>query len=282
MGTALVQLVIFRLLLMAYFGKVPWRVMMVVSWIPPLGKYIPGKVAALAGTIYLLRRHGIPATIAFSVAVIQDGMAVIAGLMVAAPLLGWAPVRQMIPGAWTWCGLVLVAGVIFLHPRVFTLLANFGLKLLGRETLRTSITLRDYAGPLIVTFGQWFFMGLALWFVTRSIAGAALAPGEIPFFIAIAALGMTIGYLALISPGGIGVREGIFFLALTPVVGKEHAAVVTVAMRVVQTLVEIVLAIVGLLVLRTLKKQEPHVLSPASGGEGSDATPETGRLNVHL
>jgi hypothetical protein len=269
-ATSSVQLIIFRLLLQAYHGRLPWRVMLAVSWIPPLGKYLPGKVAALAGTIYLLRKQGVPAAIAFSVALIQDGMAVIAGLMVAAPLLGWRPVQATVPGAMGWCILVLIVGLVFLHPRVFTTFANFGLKLLGRQTLRTTITLRDYAGPLVVTFGQWLFIGLGLWCMTRSVAGPALGPRQLPFFVAVAALAMTISYLALFAPGGIGVREGIFLLALAPIVGKEQAAVVTVAMRVLQTLVEMVLAGVGLMVLRSLKMAEPASLAPAATGEGGE------------
>jgi len=253
-ANASVQLVIFRLLLEAYFGRLPWRAMMAVSFIPPLGKYLPGKVAALGGTMYLLRRHGVPAAVAFSVAMIQDGMAVITGLMVAAPLLWWAPVRDRVPGARVWCTMVLMLGIVFLHPRVFTTIANFGLRLLKREPLRTSITLRDYAAPLMVTFGQWVFLGLALWCMTRSVAGHALPFRLAPFFMAVTALGMTIGYLALIAPGGIGVREGIFLAALLPIVGPP-VAVIIVAMRVMQTMVEILLAWVGLVALRSSRKR---------------------------
>ena len=49
-----VQLVSYRTLLGAYAHQPPMRVMAAVAWIPPLGKYVPGKVASLAGAVYLL------------------------------------------------------------------------------------------------------------------------------------------------------------------------------------------------------------------------------------
>src|SRR3954470_11104418 len=46
-GGALVQLVGYRGMLGNYAQRPPWSVMMPVAWIPPLGKYVPGKVAAI-------------------------------------------------------------------------------------------------------------------------------------------------------------------------------------------------------------------------------------------
>ena len=50
-------------------------------------------------------------------------------------------------------------------------------------------------------------------------------------YVAGTALAATIGLVALFAPGGLGVREGILLLVLTPSVGAEMAAVVTGALR---------------------------------------------------
>src|SRR5688500_3859797 len=103
LGVNGVQLVMFRTLLAAYGQRLPWRVLLGAAWVPPLGKYVPGKVAAVAGSVYLLRKHGVPAAVAVGVALMADGLAVIAGLVVSTPLLLWEPVRRQMPGAWVWC-----------------------------------------------------------------------------------------------------------------------------------------------------------------------------------
>ena len=192
-------------------------------------------------------------------------MAVVTGLMVAAPMLGWHRIREKVPGGAVWCVLVILIGLVFLHPWVFTHVANVVLKRLGRQPLRTRIPFRDYVLPLLTTFGQWVFIGLALWCMTRSVTGPSLTLSRAPLFMAIAALAMTVSYLAFFSPGGVGVREEIFLLALAPLahVGNEKATLIAVAIRILQTLVEIILTGIGLLVLRSLKTTAP------AAGEGS-------------
>ena len=72
----------------------------------------------------------------------------------------------------------------------------------------------------------------------------------IPLFIASAALAMTVSYLMPFTPGGLGIREGLYLLTLGPTIGPR-VAIVVVAMRVIQTVIEIVLAGVGAWVMRT-------------------------------
>jgi len=251
-ATSVVQLVIFRQLLQAYHGRLSWRAMVVVSWIPTLAKYIPVKVGALAGTVYLLGRQGVPAIIAVSVALIQDMLAIIAGLMVASPIVHGALLHSPMP-VWLWRILVMALGLIFLHPAVFPRMANLILRLLRRPMLPTNIPVRNYAAPVLITFGQWFFTGLALWCLTRSVVGPALPLVQAPFFMEVAALAFAVGYLAFFTLGGLGVREPILILALTSVVGLTNATIVAIAMRMLQTVVELILLLIALLVWRTMK-----------------------------
>ena len=253
-GTSLVQLVIFRQLLKAYHGRLSWRGVVVASWVPTLGKYVVVKVGALAVTMYLLGRQGVSATVALSVALIQDALAVIAGLMVAAPLLRRVPLPPHFP---RWLGLAaaLALGMVFLHPAVFPRLANRVLRLLRRPPLRTPIPLRIYAAPVLITFGQWFFTGLALWCMIRSVARPPISLWQAGLCMEIAALAMTTGYLAVFTLGGLGVQEWIIISSLTPIVGRVSAMVIAVTLRLVQTVVELSLSLLALWLSRELARQ---------------------------
>jgi hypothetical protein len=257
-----VQLVVFTTLLRAYGYRLPWRAALGAAWVPPLGKYVPGKVASIAGAVYLQRQNGVPGSVAVSVALMLDGLAVIAGLIVSTPLLLWAPVREKMPSAWIWCAALAVGGLIAIHPRVFAGLVNFLLKKLGRSPLSTIPRAGMYAIPVIASFCQWLFAGLGLWCMTRSVTD--ISASVIPLFIATAAMAMTFSYLALFSPGGIGVREGLFLLTLGPLLGAERAgmaALVVVAMRIVQTLIELALAGIGFAALRGAKREPENALA---------------------
>src|SRR2546422_691845 len=76
-----------RMLLSAYGYHLPWRVQLLAAWVPQLGKYLPGGVASVGGAVYILRKHGVPAAVGLTVAVLLDALAVLAGLIVSAPLL---------------------------------------------------------------------------------------------------------------------------------------------------------------------------------------------------
>jgi hypothetical protein len=247
LGVNGVQLVMFRALLAAYDQRLPWRVLLGAAWVPPLGKYVPGKVASVAGAVYLLRQHGVPGAVAVSVALMADGLAVIAGLIVSTPLLLWEPVRREWPNTWIWCALLVAAGAVALHPRVFVGLINALLLRLGRAPLPSRPTLGRYLVPVAMSFAQWLFAGLGLWLMTRAVTD--VSPRMLPLFVATAALAMTLSYLALFAPGGLGVREGLYLLTLGPLIGAS-AAVVVVAMRIIQTLIELTLAAVGGVMLR--------------------------------
>jgi hypothetical protein len=247
-GVSGMQLVMFRRLLAAYGHTLPWPATLAAAWIPPLGKYVPGKVASVVGAVVIQRRSGVSGAVAVSVALMLDGLAVVTGLIVSSPLLYWHPaVRDRLPTAWAWAVGLAITGLVALHPRVFSALVNALLRLLRRQPLTAVPPARRMLLPVLAAFGQWLLAGLGLWLMTWSVVDVPVK--EIPRFTATAALAMTFSYLALFAPGGLGVREGLYLLALGPVIGPA-AAIVVVAMRVVQTIIELALAGIGAVMLR--------------------------------
>jgi uncharacterized membrane protein YbhN (UPF0104 family) len=244
-----VQLISYRTLLGAYAQTPPLRVMAVVAWIPPLGKYVPGKVASLVGAVYILRKFQIPAAIAVSVVLAMDGLAVISGLITGSPLL-----HTVAPSGWIPAVGIIVAGMICLHPAVFSRILNLALVKTGRQPLDHVPDLKHYLVPVLCAFGQWILAGLALWLTARSLAD--VKAHDIPRFISIAGLGYTISYLVLFAPGGLGVREIVFQKTMQNyVVPGAMSAVAVVVMRIIQTITELTAAGVGMLILRRLERE---------------------------
>ena len=238
-------------LLAAYGNHVPWRIQLGAAWLPQMGKYLPGGVASVAGFVYMLRRHGVPGAVALSVAVLLDALALTIGLMVSTPLLFWPPVREKLPLAWVGCVALIVIGVVALYPPVFVGILNWLLRRLKRQPIAAVPPVARYFWPVAAVFGQWVFAGLGLWLMTLAVTPVPAA--WIPFFTAAAALAMSIIYITPFAPGGIGVREGIYLVTLGPMLGAgagASVAIVVVAMRIVQTVSEVVLAGVGVWLLR--------------------------------
>ena len=237
----------YRLMLRTFGMRLGLPQIVTVAWLPIAGKYIPGKVASVAGAVWLLRRNGVPTSVAVSVIFMLNALLVLVGLLLGVPLSLWGPVRAVLPMGWVLPVLVLAAGIALLHPRIFLGAVNFLLKKFKHQELPSFPRLRDYVGPVAVMLIQCALTGTALWFLTRSIVG--ISPARIPFFISASALAGSVGFIAVFAPGGIGVREGILAAFLTPVIGPT-AAIAVVAYRILHVFVELTLVLTGLWALK--------------------------------
>lgn len=250
-GVSTVQMISYRTLLKAYAHAPGWLAMLAVAWVPPLGKYIPGKIAALMAAMALLKRFSIPTAVAVSVVLVLDGLAVLAGLITGLPVLYWEPVRKTVPWAWVVCIPVIAIGALCLWPGVFGRLMNTILTRLGKSPLPRLPTAGEYLIPVLCAFSQWGLAGLSLMWMVESITNQDQWH-RLPLYISFAALSQTIGYLALFAPGGIGVREAILLAGLIPLVGPLVGLIVPLR-ALVQIVVDVMLACIGLAILNRLK-----------------------------
>jgi len=103
----------------------------------------------------------------------------------------------------------------------------------------------------------WLVAGYAAYWVVTGLAFAALvaslyplAAGDVPLVVAAYAAAYAAGFLALLTPAGLGVREGVLVIALTPVLPAGPALVVALVSRVWMMLVELAGAGIAHLVAR--------------------------------
>jgi len=253
---------LYGLLLGRFCRRPGWLRMMSSVWVAQIAKYVPGKVGSVVGMVVLLRPYDVPGQAVVSTLFIIDGIAVILGMMLAIPLTLWEPVRAIFPNAWLWCIPVIGVGLACLHPRVFGSVGNFLLRKFGYRPLAMLPRVRDYFPLVGVMLVQYAFLGLGYWLMTRSMTGAPVS--SVPVFICVVVLANIAGFLAFFAPAGLGVQEGLLLVLLGPLVGGPVAAILAVIMRLVQTLLEVCLAAVGL-VLRRLTGARA---GPSAAGEG--------------
>ena len=89
----------------------------------------------------------------------------------------------------------------------------------------------------------WFVFGVAFWFFAGSIFNVPII--DVFGLSVIIATAVVIGFLALITPGGLGVREGIMILLLTSFGGYPNPlpAALAIGFRVLITISEIISSI---------------------------------------
>jgi hypothetical protein len=241
---------VYRMVLGTFGSRPPWLAVYAAVPVAQLGKYVPGKVGPIVGMAWLLRRYGIAGRAAVATGLVLTGLMVLGSLVLSVPLLVWAPVRAAVPMAWLWCLVVVAAGLVGLHPRVFGRAGNWVLARFGYPPLPRLPLARELAAPTAIIFAELLLAGASMWLLARSLAPVPLA--AMPLFVSASALALTIGLAAIFAPAGLGVQEGILLAVLSPVLDGPTAAVLVVSVRLVWAVLEVLLALGGLGLLRYL------------------------------
>ncbi len=249
-------------MLLAHLGRPPRpTTTFAAAWLSRLGKYVPGKVASVVGAVWLLGSRGVAPAAVLGASVLQQGLWIVLGLVASLPLTLWEPVHRVFPLAWLGCVVVGGGGLVCLHPRVFLTLANWSLRRVGIVPLAMTRGARLYAGPAATVVAGIILAGISLWLMI--LAFYPIEADMLPLCIAASTFSAVAGYLVLFAPGGLGVREGIMLVILTPVIGPAPAAVMTVVSRLMQTGAEALFGGVGAIILW----RRPPVPSAASEPE---------------
>lgn len=125
--------------------------------------------------------------------------------------------------------------LLMIHPRVLSFFMNIALRLLKKKPLTISIKLKDMALIALICVVYWAVYGLALFFAISSIYPASFA--IIPKVIIANASSWVIGFLAALTPAGLGVKEGLTVLLLSSTVPKAQLIASTLFARLVFMLV---------------------------------------------
>lgn len=202
-----------------------------------LGKYVPGKVWAVAGMALMSKEAGIEPWAATGSAVILQALAVGTGAAVAA-CTGAGALESARPGIRAALLALVAASVIgvvlLLWPPVLRRL----LRLAGSDPAEGTA---PAAGGIVFGIASnlvaWVGYGVALWLLARGI----LPDSGLTLLLAIAvfAASYLAGFLALLVPGGFGVREGLFILMLQGPIGIGAATVLALASRLLLTVTEV-------------------------------------------
>lgn len=221
----------------------PWQAGRIWA-LSSLGKYLPGKIWAVAGMVVMAQRAGVRPVAAAGSALVMQLLAMGTGAAVVA-LTG---VLALATDGWLRLGLiaVLVASVagtlVLLHPgwlnRILARLPG------GVDQVATPTPL-SILGGVAANVLAWGAYGVAVWLLARAL----IPEVSFPLLTTIGAFAASyiVGFLVLLVPGGLGVREGVFVLMLQGVVGLAPATAIALASRLLFTLTEVGVAVLFLL-----------------------------------
>lgn len=225
-----------------------WLVGIRGYYISHLGKYTPGKGLALILRTAFAVQGGVTPGTAVLTATYETLTTMAAGALVAAVLMLLQSTQD--PSMlWKALGLLALAGIPII-PAVF----NFAVKLLSKrfkaegELLLPKLKFTTLIVGILVTACGWLLFGVSLMVVLRALSPETMTLSWKSWLSCTSglALAYVAGFLALFTPGGLGVRELFLqqFLTRQLQMNPALAVVAVVVLRVLWTVAELVMALI--------------------------------------
>jgi len=231
---------VYKSLVQAYGYQLSYTTVLGVQSVSRLGKYIPGRIwIALIG-VWLYSQAGVPKKVAAASIILISIFSILGASIIVSLGAWWIPIPRII------FGLVLVVTTLLfvIHPRIFYPVVNFGLSCINRKKIMPPNFQYTLILRLIIIYSViWLVYGIGFYFLVRSYT--PLSAIQIFPLVSIFALAQVTGFLVVIVPAGLGVREGILLLGLIPIVGEGQAIVLVGLCRLWQTALEMLMTLIG-------------------------------------
>lgn len=191
------------------------------------GKYIPGFVWTVLGRVgFIAERYKVSKSTLASLSLQSQIITLWVGL-----LLGMAGL--LLSGNFGYWGWIALFGFLAFTFIIYTSFFNHLL-----EGTLQYVFKKDFYIPRLsfvdnVAVMPWFFSNWLIWCLGFYFLEVSLYPGNIPYSTSLGfAFAATIGILAIFTPGGVGVREGMLVLFLTQCsIPLKEAVTISVASR---------------------------------------------------
>ena len=201
----------------------------------------------MAGLLVLAQQAGVPAAPAAASAVVIQAVSLGSGAAVVAAVTPNAapPLRLLL------AGLAALAPIVVLAWRPAARRLS---RLVNAINPLEPLNLSAVLASTVLTVLSWGTYGAALWMLSRGL----LHDASLPLGTAVGAftLGYILGLLALFAPGGVGVRELVLIGLLAPFIGSGPAVALSVASRILLTIMEAAAAL-ATLPLRHRRQESP-------------------------
>ena len=254
----LLEVSVWRRLLRIVGGELSYARAWRIWFLSAITRYMPGNIWQPLSMTVMGQEQGVRAMATVTSIVAYQLVNLMAAAFIAAvyfPLTGNLGLLTALlpPGVARWMALLALPLLLFLaRPGWLVQMINWILRKMGRSPLPLHLNTPELLRALALTTLVWLLLGVSFLFLTAALSDSSPAAilAQAVHLIAAYPLSYAAGYISFITPSGLGVREGVAYLLLTPLIGGATATIAALAMRLWLMLGELVAAGAGLLVRR--------------------------------
>ena len=212
-----------------------------IHYLSQMGKYLPGFIWSIIGKFYLTQKEGIGSPkVLFSI-LYQHALLALTGMIILPGTL-FLEKRLLIYYRYQFLTLAIMGITIAFYPKYLNKILEYIFRLFKKKYIPLAIHYKTSLSLLPLFVFTWIVGGLAFFCFVHSFYEISFS--QLPDFIGIFTVTSMIG-LVPITPGSIGVREGILSYLLSFAIPLPFAISISLLSRVWTTLGELVLIAVA-------------------------------------
>jgi uncharacterized membrane protein YbhN (UPF0104 family) len=206
-----------------------------INAIATLPKYAPGKVWGILGKVYLAKKEGLTEHSCIVTITLETILYLLSGLILF--LLTSVPrVKSHMPVIFYL--LIIPVCLVTIYPPIMIKITNFFLKLFNRPLIDVTPNYFQILLLLLLYTLSWILQGFGVFFLIRSFY-----PIDFKLVLIIASLhafSWALGFISIITPAGLGVKEGVFSYFLSFFLPPGVAAITSILVRIWGTIGELI------------------------------------------
>lgn len=220
-----------------------------------LTRYVPGKVWNLALQMYWLTKLGISKSLVVYVNLINLFVGIITEVILGIAYLLSSSDKIPLSTTLSLLGVLLALDlcVIRYQSQIFNWLIALINRVFKKDLPRSNVPAKLMLQLHVIQFASCFAFGIGAYFLCLGL-GYSLSLREALLIMASLLLSEVGGILAVLAPGGIGVREGIMYAMLGGADTAAISLILPLAVRGVTMAVDVLLGLIGLKLLRRFVK----------------------------
>lgn len=204
-----------------------------------IGGYVPGKVWTLLTRMHYSKHWMNKAE------VIASSSIEIASLILSS-IFAFVIISIIQPGIFSEYSIIFYIALplclIMMHPKILSFCLNIGLKIFKKESISLKISYKNLLIINIIYAFYWLFSGISIFLLINAVYPLSWA--YLPYLILVYAVAWTVGFLSVIFPAGLGLREGILVYMLGAYMPVQFTLVAAVVFRCVTLLAQFILALI--------------------------------------
>ena len=241
-----------QMALALFHERTDFRSLLAIRLVSDIGRYLPGKIWKFAGRAHYSAKIGISKTMMLVASFIEEISNLVSAGIVSFAALGSLSVFLISTVAWIIILCVLILGIILLYSSgTWNWIINPGLRMLNRPQLPIHWTFIRMTKLVAWYAALWVLLGISFYSFVRSFTYVPLS--SLPWIASLFVGAWVISYISFLTPGGIGIREGLLALGLNIWLSPSYSVVISIASRLWIMLIEGGLAFWGWRTLRSLR-----------------------------